>query len=402
MFIFDTDDLRKINQRLLSSPNDDAIVDCSKLQMTSLTSAGTKPNPFRSVSPVRTPPVSYVGHKHHNHHPHPRHYRHQNQHSTTTITEPTINNAYHHVQRAQGTVSVLDRFKELAYAILCFHNPLVRNAALESIFGKHGHWEKANVYSHALASGSVLIYAIVRSIVPFYNNHNDDENENNISSSNNTKLSYQLSLAAAYTMAFTFASSAVYHITSPDRYLSQFGRILDYSAIYIYMIMSWLADTAIVTRGFQDHVQLRSVLDVPIACVLITVFFIVRRIMKDEDSTFGVSGPTDQTRIPSHQDKTHGACRGASFVALSLSFYLLTFQAHKTLEATKFWQFLGLNIASNVIAALALANDRAIQWPDLHLDHLKCMRGFHAHSLWHILTWVAGVLVLAARELALA
>ena len=85
-----------------------------------------------------------------------------------------------------------------------------------------------------------------------------------------------LTSVAAWTTAFVFFSSSVYHVTAPDRFVSMFTRFLDFAAIYLGIVVSATADIAVATRGF-DAVPVVTIVDLPVAGLIVVLFFLWRR-----------------------------------------------------------------------------------------------------------------------------
>ena len=316
--------------------------------------------------------------------------------------------------REEGCVRCWD----VVYATTCHNEPeelalaLPRNdgkVRWSPLLGPSGHLERFSVQSHLVGAVVFAVYAAVRSFV-----------------ADGHSTSGALATAVAAVTAVTYLSSATYHATAPDRELTTMTRVLDYTAIYLAIVFTALADLAIATRHF-DGVPLQAVLDVPAAGTLASAFFLWRRLRVSKHDTWepnvdgiGVELSAEKPLNCTigmglfgmyHGDQHHSPLRqGCSFI-LSGAYFVLVPAAMATLGPEVAGVAIGLQGAGFGILAFGFFLDRVLKWPNKALANgeARCMvcadsRGCvaHSHGLWHVLAVVSSAVCAVGREYALA
>jgi predicted membrane channel-forming protein YqfA (hemolysin III family) len=249
--------------------------------------------------------------------------------------------------------------------------------------------------SHIVGFVLFLVYALVRHGVA-----NDDSTAGALTS------------GAAWTAALTFALSSFYHATNPDRELSTMTRILDYLGIYVGIVVTSLADIAVVTKGFVG-VPWIAILDIPLGAIAIFLFFLWRRIRLPRDVTW--QSDRGQCTIgfglftKGHGDQNHGPARETTSLLLALAYFLVVPAAIAVLGWNVAVIVLALQGAAFLILLFGMIVDRVLQWPDAQLAAgtmrclvcTACSCVLHSHAVWHLLALLAAVLGAVAREYAL-
>jgi len=266
-----------------------------------------------------------------------------------------------------------------------------------SLLGDYGHIERLSSWVHLISGIVFAIYAILRPFVI--------TKEHTIAESMTT--------AVAWSVAFAFISSTIYHITSPSKRLARWTRQLDYAAIYLGLAVGSVADFAIATRSFQNT-SILAVLDGPLACVLVAIFFFVRRSILPSDDTWDtfLGGCTLSFGLmrKTHLDLGHTGARQATSFLLSIAYFTtvpLLFDNFGTTEAATIF-VLELGCLGILVAGMLL--DNHLVYPDVALSEGKGPRFLvckgcgcvgSSHALWHILTVIAALKCQASREYAL-
>lgn len=302
------------------------------------------------------------------------------------------------------------RLLELAWGVLCRnHRPdRVGERPLEysPLLGRTGHYERFSAWSHIAGFGLFVAFGLVRVCVPVWN----------------ATVQGVLTSVAAWTTAFVFFSSSIYHVTAPDRFVSMFTRFLDFAAIYIGIITSATADIAVATRGF-DAVPVVTIIDLPVAGLVVVLFFLWRRHRLDSDETWAEFdrdipdakvNPELRCAIGrglfnrGHDDLHHSQLRSSTSLLLAASYFMSVPAAVMTLDDSVSWLVLllqGLAFAT-IVGGMVL--DRLVNWPNSELvkGRHACLAcpgqgcALTAHGLWHLIALLSTVLTVVAREYA--
>ena len=233
-----------------------------------------------------------------------------------------------------------------------------------------------------------------------------------------------LATLAAWTTALVFLVSSSYHVASPDRTMAMAFRAADYVAIYVGVTINAVADLAAVSRGFVS-VPTVTVVDLPIACLLLITFFLWRRVRLGSEETWVVMQTSgDDAREGggkgeleerysllqrTHHDLHHSSARSATSLLLTAGYFMAVPVAIVSLGNASVL-VLALQGTSFGLLLLGMCVDRVWQVPDKHLRNGRCLRWFScprmgcvvlSHGLWHVIAIISAVLTLLARELAL-
>lgn len=303
------------------------------------------------------------------------------------------------------------RLLELAWGVLCRnHRPDragERPLEYSPLLGRTGHYERFSAWSHIVGFALFVAFGLVRLCVPTWNE----------------TVQGVLTSVAAWTTAFVFFSSSVYHVTAPDRFVSMFTRFLDFAAIYIGITTSATADIAVATQGF-DAVPVVTIIDLPVAGLIVVLFFLWRRHRLGSDETWGEFDrevPDDAKSNPElrcaigrglfnrgHDDLHHSQLRSATSLLLTASYFMSVPAAVMTLDADVSWLVLllqGLAFAT-IVGGMVL--DKVVNWPNSELVKgrhacLACPEqgcALTAHGLWHLIALLSTTLTVVAREYA--
>ena len=301
------------------------------------------------------------------------------------------------------TLDVASRFAQLCRGVLCVNERVFLSPqyALESLLGPTGHLERFSAWAHIAGAVGFGVYAIVR--------HSLDEAQ----TESETIASWWVT-GAVWSLAATFAASSIYHCTTPSKRFATVTRQLDYLAIYLSIVFGGVSDLAVVTRGF-DAVPWLTIVDVPIAAVLVGGFFLFRRLVLDEDETWESS--TLGCSMNSiffyrlHSDGFHSALRKSSSLLLSLSSVGLNTPALFSNAKEVAGSVIALQMSGFAVLVIGMILDNLVVWPDLYLKRGKqygfpisckpCGCVMNAHAIWHILAIVGAGLQVVAREVAL-
>jgi len=302
------------------------------------------------------------------------------------------------------------RLLELAWGVLCRnHRPDragERPLEYSPLLGRTGHYERFSAWSHIVGFGLFVAFGLVRVCVPAWN----------------TTVQGVLTSVAAWTTAFVFFSSSVYHVTAPDRFVSMFTRFLDFAAIYIGIITSATADIAVATRGF-DAVPVVTIIDLPVAGLVVVLFFLWRRHRLDSNETWGefdrdAPAPKGNPELRcaigrglfnrGHDDLHHSQLRSATSLLLAASYFMSVPAAVMTLDDDVSWLVLLLQGLAFVTIVSGMVLDKVVNWPNSELVKgrhacLACPEqgcALTAHGLWHLIALLSTVLTVVAREYA--
>ena len=285
--------------------------------------------------------------------------------------------------------------RSLIWAVL-FHNDTGYRHP-RSLLGDFGHAERLPAWLHLVGGLGFLIYAALR---PVY-----------VTESHT--IAESLTTTAAFGISFCFLSSTIYHITAPSRTLSYWTRQLDFLGIYTALALGALADFAIATRGFSN-VSWLSIVDIPIACVCVGIFFFSRRAMTPSSETWssflGHCTVNFGLFRRFHMDETHTGARQATSFVLAIAYFVSVPAVFNNFGTSNGLTLLALELGALLVLCAGMGLDNGIVWPDLQLSRgngpsfLSCKRGGcvgSAHALWHILTVLAACKGAVGRELAL-
>ena len=286
--------------------------------------------------------------------------------------------------------------QNIFWAVLFAHR--AKNRPKNSLLGEFGHLERSSAWSHLLGAVGFAIYAIVRGALL-----GPDDG-----------LSHALAVAAAGAAAFCFAASTIYHVTSPRESYAVWTRQADYLGIYLFVGVSYVADMSVATSSFAN-LRVESILDVPIAAVLILAFFLVRRLLTPAEDTW-VDVMRSRCSVSfglfrkMHFDGVHSSTRQASSFTVCVAYFVSAPSLFATLGTPHAEVILGLEVAAFVLVVGGMALDNSFVQPDAALVSGRChgccsSKYFgcimNSHALWHVLALAAAVKSAAAREVAL-
>lgn len=267
----------------------------------------------------------------------------------------------------------------------------------KSLLGRYGHVERLAAWIHLIGGVAFGIYAAIRPVT--------------ITSDHN--VSETLTTVAAAAVCFCFLSSTAYHVTAPSRRLAYFSRQLDFFAIYFCIAVGGLADYAIATRGFQNTALL-SILDGPLAAVLVTCFFFARRGLLPSELTWStyLGGCTVNLGLMqrSHIDLEHTGTRQATSFVLAISYFLSIPSLYTSFGSNNATTIVAIEIFSVILLILGMSVDNLGAQPDTSLAAGKGPRWCvcksvgcvgSSHAIWHGFSCVAAVQIAVSREYAL-
>ena len=283
----------------------------------------------------------------------------------------------------------------MCWSVLCRNDTGRRHP--KSLLGDFGHAERLPAWLHLGASAAFGVYGVLRP----------------------TLITQQHTIAESWTTvsvfatAFCFASSTVYHVTSPSKRLAYFTRQIDFAGIYAAIALGYVADYAIATRSF-NNTSVLSVIDGPLACVLTLCFFLARRGLLPSSDTWSayLGGCTVNFGLfrRMHVDKAHTGTRQATSFILAIAAFVSTPSLFKSIGTGNALVVVGLEVACFALLVVGMSIDNAGTWPDANLSAGRgpsmlvckpCGCVGSAHALWHGLTIAAAVKVAVGRELAL-
>ena len=266
-----------------------------------------------------------------------------------------------------------------------------------SLLGDFGHVERLAAWVHLVAGIAFLIYSILRPIFI------TDEHT----------LAETCTTSAAGSVAFAFLSSTVYHVTSPSKRLAVWTRQLDYFSIYLAIGFGYVADMAIATRSFQNTSVL-SVVDGPLACAFVAIFFLIRRTLLTSTETWEtfLGGCTLSFGLmrKMHLDLAHTGVRQATSFLLGISYFVTIPTLYDNFSTNEATTILFLELSCLFLLIVGMLVDNAVVFPDTSLSKGKGPRFLActscgcigtSHSIWHILSVIAAVKGACSREYAL-
>lgn len=271
------------------------------------------------------------------------------------------------------------------------------------LLGDTGHYERFSTWSHVVGFVGFIAYAIVRQVV----------------AQNRDAVEGVLCSVAAWTIACVFLASSIYHGTAADVDYAMVTRLLDFVAIYAGLAVGATADIAAATRGFEN-VPVVTIVDIPIAAVLLVFFFVWRRLRVPKEATWS----DDYVEVPprvectvgrglfsrGHGDLHHSQLREATSLLLTASYFMAVPAAVMTLGASVAIPVVLLQAVSFVFAVGGMLLDKIFEWPNRALVEGRqaycypnpCGCVLTAHGVWHLIALVSAACNVIAREYALA
>ena len=271
-----------------------------------------------------------------------------------------------------------------------------------ALLGKTGHYERFSAWSHIAGFFGFAAYAIVRQII----------------AENRSSVEGVFATVAAWTVALVFFASALYHGTAADPSYAMVTRFIDFAAIYIGLALGATADIAVATRGFEN-VPVVTIVDIPIAALVLVLFFVWRRVRLSKDETW----LDDYDHVPEnvecslgrglfsrgHGDLHHSQLREATSFLLTASYFMSVPAAVMTLGGGVAAPVIGLQSVGFVLLVGGLLLDKVLEWPNGSLvrgKHACCYPNscgcvMTAHGVWHLIALVSALCTVIAREYAL-
>jgi len=303
------------------------------------------------------------------------------------------------------------RFCELLYGTL-ISNVIPRGRTVDKktkrelifslLLGKTGHYERFSGWSHVVGFVVFALYAVGRQIVA----QNRDAVEGIFAS------------ISAWTIACVFLASALYHSTAADRDYALITRFIDFAAIYAGLAIGATADIAVATRGFEN-IPVVTIVDIPIAALILVIFFVWRRLRLSKDETW----LDDYEYVPKsvecslgrglfsrgHDDLHHSQLREATSLLLTASYFMVVPAAVMTLGVDVAVPVIALQTVGFVLLVGGLMLDKILEWPNGSLvkgEHACCYPNacgcvLTAHGVWHLIALVSAACAVTAREYAL-
>ena len=271
------------------------------------------------------------------------------------------------------------------------------------LLGATGHYERWAAWSHIVGAVGFAAYAVVRQVL--------DADRGSVQG--------VLASVAAWTTTFMFLASSLYHATAPDPDFAAWTRAVDYIAIYAGIAVGATADIAAATRGFAN-VPLITIVDMPLAALLMTAFFVWRRAALPKATTWTDDYSMVPNKIPcnvgrglfsrGHIDLHHSQLREATSLLLAGAYFLNVPAAVATLGGRTAAVVIALQAVGFVLAVLGMLLDRVLEWPNAKLisgDHGGCYPNacgciLSAHGVWHLIALGSAAATVVAREVALA
>lgn len=251
------------------------------------------------------------------------------------------------------------RFWQLVYAVLVSNAvdenvPEAQRKKRSPFLGPTGHLERFSARTHLVGTVLFMGYAIYRHTF-----------------AHDTTTSGVLTSLASWAIVGTFLSSTIYHSTAPDETFAFFTRQLDFTSIYISIVLAAVCDLSIATRGFQNT-PIVSLIDVPFAASIVCVFFLWRRYKIPSEETW-MERRSRQCTIGTglfskgHFDIAHQPLREATSLLISMAYFLVIPAAIATLGGEVAAVALGLQISSFVVIVLGMVLDHVVRMPDEHI-----------------------------------
>ena len=269
----------------------------------------------------------------------------------------------------------------------------------DSLIGKYGHLERANVWTHLIPCVVLMVFAFARPWILGAETVSD-----------------QLSVTSIIFTAITFAVSTVYHTYATVPFWAPGTRTLDHASIALSLSCATIADLCMATKDFTN-VDFRAWLDPLAASFVLIVYFGIRRLYVDREDTRRESYTSkDGCSLGLyrffHSDLEHAALRASGSATLTLTWVLLIPSAFKNLDTDPavIW-VIGASIGTVLlIAGIILDNTAAVD------DFLLRTKGegpcscsskalgcvFSTHAIWHVIAVAGASSSIFAREYGIA
>lgn len=166
-------------------------------------------------------------------------------------------------------------------------------------------------------------------------------------------------------------------------------------------------------RGFQNTALL-SILDGPLAALLVTCFFFMRRGLLPEASTWNtyLGGCTLNFGLMrrAHIDLDHTGTRQATSLILAIAYFVTIPSLFNNFDTTDASVIISIEVVAVIIVVLGMTIDGVYVYPDNLLAQGKGPRWCvckpcgclgTSHAIWHGLSVLAAIKAAAAREYAL-
>lgn len=266
-----------------------------------------------------------------------------------------------------------------------------------SLLGNYGHAERLSAWIHLVGGVAFLLYAVARPFVL--------TEEHTLAESTAT--------AAAYGVAFAFLSSTIYHVTAPSKQLTVWTRQLDYVGIYTALALGYVTDVAIATRSFEN-VSTLSVVDGPLACAFVAIFFFIRRVFTTANETWDtyLGGCTLSFGLMrrGHLDLDHTGTRQSTSFLLGISYFVTIPSLYSNVGSRDATVIFLLELGCLALLVGGMVVDNVLVYPDVSLSRGKGPRFLActscgcigtSHAIWHAFSVAAAVKGACSREFAL-
>ena len=214
----------------------------------------------------------------------------------------------------------------------------------------------------------------------------------------------RLTTASVFVYAFTFAVSTLYHITGMNRWMSKTLLEIDQAVVLISFAMSIATDVAVGCYATPSP-NVRTWVDIVLAPLLAIVFFAVIHPTTDARQTWVSSGATTKgTNRRYHSDFHFLPARRGTAVCILLGWVPT---AHLLLvnNASRPGMLLVSAYVSGVVLVLAAQLNDTFDFTDRWLPDVATLyRRWctpDAHGIWHVVSALATVFLVASREYAL-
>jgi predicted membrane channel-forming protein YqfA (hemolysin III family) len=267
----------------------------------------------------------------------------------------------------------------------------------KSLLGNFGHIERLSSWVHIVGGILFAVYAVLRPVA-ITREHTVAETATTV---------------ATAAVAFCFFSSAVYHVTAPSQRIALLTRQLDFAGIYSAIAIGGLADYAVATRGFQNTALL-SILDGPLAAVLVLSFFLARRGLLPSSDTWttylGQCTVSFGLMRRWHVDMDHTGTRQATSFVLAISYFVTIPSLFSSFGTANGLTIVGIEVAALVLVIGGMVLDGIYVFPDIELSKGRGPRWMAcpgcgcvatSHTWWHVFSVIAAVKASASREYAL-
>lgn len=265
-----------------------------------------------------------------------------------------------------------------------------------AIFGKYGHLERANAWTHLVACIAFLIFAFIR---PW--------------AFGAGSLSAQLSGVAIVFTAVTFAVSTVYHTYTTVPFWGVGTRTLDHASIAISLAAANVADLCMVTRNFSNA-KAYGWLDPIIASLVLVLYFGARRwyIPREEtrEDLFDGKGCSLGLFRTFHSDLEHAALRASSTATLTLAWVLAIPAAWYNLDSTVASVWVTGAVTGTVLLVggvlldgMAVIDYAIMRNGSARIGPCQCASkklgcALNTHALWHVIAILGAMAGISARE----